>query len=382
MCSFLLCLIVLPETNVHRRKSFRNVPVIGWLIHWAHPKEVTMVDIDDGAAVVNAEPAKPPTAKTMTYLEALRDPVIRTISILYMCISATDMSFGETLPLWLIAAPDVGGLGMFSDKVGLLMLLFALPTFFSNMFFARMYKAFNNSGLLWRYCAIGVTIVVLAVPFAASIPRSVAFWYLLLFGSLKSCFFTVNFNIVHLHTAKAAPPGTIGCVYGISQSFSFSMRCVVPFIVAPAFAWSISGHHIFPFNHYFVFFVSVVPMLYSVYLTLTGPIERTAEEMAAWANEASQENRENTSDDSENKAEEPQAYTSLVNSFAMSAADSLLSQLLEVESTRRDLMREWLNRTAPRGRGKELDAAAKQLEHEDWRAVVTDSESEDERGLV
>eukprot|EP00796_Vickermania_ingenoplastis_P012212 gene12212-biopygen8944 len=59
MATFLVCLIVLPETNLHRTKSIRNVPVIGWVLNAVRPKAVTIVTVTDTTTAENETPAAP-----------------------------------------------------------------------------------------------------------------------------------------------------------------------------------------------------------------------------------------------------------------------------------------------------------------------------------
>lgn len=315
MCTFVLCMVVLPETNKNRTKSLRRVPIIGWMINWVRPKRVTIVDDIENfteqrsgsewrkgdrplsskephasttGACSPASPAVPP----MTYKRALKDPVIRAITILYMCVSAADMVFNEVLPLWAISSIAKGGLGMFSDEVGILMLLFSVPTFFANLFFARVYKAVHNPSRMFAVCAVVNVLCIIFIAFGSNFSGWVSFAYVLVLGSGKNCTGSVLYNIIHLHTAKASPPGTVGSVYGISQSFSFSVRAVVPFLAAPSYAWSVSSDHPFPFNRYFTFIVFSLPLVYGVYVALTRRLERTKEEVLEWTQEAKPEQGE------------------------------------------------------------------------------------------
>eukprot|EP00796_Vickermania_ingenoplastis_P012208 gene12207-biopygen8941 len=397
LLSFLVTVIVLPETNLHRTKSIRNVPVIGWVLNAVRPKAVTIVTVTDTTTAENETPAapKPPA---MTYAKALKDPVIRSITILYMCISATDMTFGEILPLWAIASTEVGGLGLFSDAVGTLLLLFSIPTFVSNLFFPKIYKAMNNSCRMFRLSAWLFALTIVMLPFASYFGTSAAFWYVLVVGSAKNSVGSAAFNIVHLQTARAAPPGTVGSVYGISQSMAVVVRCIVPFVVAPLFAWSISGHHAFPFDHYFVFFLCVLPLFYSIFLTLRARIERTEEELAAWGLDkdgnpkkgggAEGQNSSSSGEDEDEDGRSTQRsvaedYRSLAGSFGHSQSDMMMANLpvLEAENERQGQVADWIRRTAPRGRGQRLHSAAKTLQHEDWRLTCDEriEEEEDEQ---
>lgn len=311
MATFVLCMMVLPETNKNRTKSLRNVPIIGLFLNYFRPKKVTIVDevehypLGEGensrggsrwkkstsrrgsrASSQRLPPSCPatraPRASPMTYKQALADTVIRNITILYMCVSAGDIFFNEVLPLWAISSTESGGLGMFSDEVGVLMLLFSIPTFLANIFFARVYKAMHSANRMWTIGGAINIVAVILIPYASNFTGWTCFLYIFVLGSIKNCAGSTLFNIIHLHTAKAAPPGMAGSVYGISQSFSYSVRTVVPFLAAPAYAWSVSGQHVFPFNHYFTFIVFMLPMVIGVCVTMVGRIERTEEEIHAW----------------------------------------------------------------------------------------------------
>eukprot|EP00796_Vickermania_ingenoplastis_P012211 gene12210-biopygen8943 len=395
LISFVFCVVILPETNLHRTKSIRNVPVIGWVLNAVRPKAVTIVTVTDTTTAENETP-EAPKPPAMTYAKALKDPVIRSITILYMCIACTDMATGEILPLWAIASTEVGGLGMFSDAMGVLMIFFAVPTFASNLFFPQICRKLQNSGLVWRLFAGAYIIIIILLPFAVLAGTSGAFWYVLVFGSLKNSASSVCYNLVHLETARAAPPGTVGSVYGISQSMAVVVRTIVPFIAAPLFAWSISGHHAFPFNHYFVFFISVIPLFYSIYVTLRQRLERTEEELAAWVTVKEREETrdicsESSDQDDEDEDEDGRStqrsvaedYRSLAGSFGHSQSDMMMANLpvLEAENERQGQVADWIRRTAPRGRGQRLHSAAKTLQHEDWRLTCDEriEEEEDEQ---
>lgn len=314
-----LCSVVLPETNRNRTKSLRNVPVLGWFLNYFRPKKVIILDeVESYPAATGKDDTEEEDRETheegssrrpkgkrkkrsrrgsrssirtpcpavvsppMTYRQALADPVIRNITLLYMCVSAGDIFFNEVLPLWAISSAASGGLAMFSDEVGMLMLLFSVPTFFANLFFARIYKAVHNPNRMWAVGGVLFILAILIVPYGSHLTGWTCFFYIFLLGSVKNCMGSTLFNIVHLQTAKAAPPGTVGSVYGISQSFSYLVRTVVPFIAAPAYAWSVSTTHTFPFNHYFTFIIFMIPMVLGVYITMVGRIERTEEELRAW----------------------------------------------------------------------------------------------------
>lgn len=291
VAAFFVVLLVVPETNKNRTKSLRSVFIIGWFLNRFHPKEVTVTEVRVMSSELNcvegdgtegrrgsASPL-PPQQRTMSYREALKDPIIRYILIFAMCLGAADMSFSQILPLQAIAAHEVGGLGMFSDTVGLLMLSFAVPTFIVSLSFPTVYRKVANPYYIWRAGSTIFSIAIILTPFGSKLGSRSAFWFVLLMGSIKQGIGSACFTLINISIVNAAFPGTVGSVYGILQSLTALVRCIVPFIVAPLFAWSISGHHIFPFNHYLVFFLSVVPVFCTVYLSFVVKLVRPKSEL-------------------------------------------------------------------------------------------------------
>lgn len=361
LSTFLATICILTETNKHRTKTARDFPVVGWILNVLKPRSGVVVDLDANDAEdrqsTNSPPPPPPK---MTYAKAYNDPVIWAIIMMLMCISSSDMAFAEIMPLWAIAPREVGGLGMFSDDVGILILCFSIPTFFVNLMFSTMYRWFDNLPRFWRAAALVFLLAVGLLPVGASFSPRGGFWFTLLIGSLKNSSCSTVFSIFYLTVAKAAPPGTVGSVYGIAESFGVGMRCLVPFVVAPVFAWSVSGDHPFPFNSYFVFILSTFPLLYSMYLTHTRRIERTQDEL------------DDMDPVSVGERDQQEDHISLASSFSPSQAAAMGNAL----SVRRDeaflQIHEWSHQMAPHGRGEAMERAVIDLKHEDYRVVVED----------
>lgn len=397
LVSCVFCAIVLPETNVNRTRSMRNFPVIGFIMNRIRPKRVTIVDVNDASpAPVTITPRE--VTKGMSYVQALKDPIIRTVTILYMCLCSTDMAFVQVLPLYCVASSSSGGLGMFSDTVGMLMIGFSVPTLLSNMYFPKLYRLINNNGRMWRFCITVYMINIIIMPFLTYLPPNVIFVCVLITGGIRSSAGSMCFNLSNLQIAKAAPAGTVGSVYGISQSLSIVVRCIVPFIVAPIFAWSLSNGYAFPFNHCFVFFLAIIPTLFSIYLTLTRKLERTEEDLARDAEleadnnntlEGQQANlrmnhghKEEDVDDLSyaSTVDDEEETRSITNSIALTHENSaVLTQIndMELMTKRKEMMKTWARRTEPRGRGRNLTSSAKHLQREEWR-LVSEIKSDDD----
>lgn len=306
-----LCFFVLSETNKNRTGSLRTLPVVGWVLNYIQPKNVIIVNMDrgggggDGGENQTSEDGQKkenlqdedevgsrsrstkagelaPVVKQkpkMTYKKAFSDRVLRSIMLVTMCMGFADMAFVEVIPLWLIATTEVGGLGLFSDKVGILLLFCSISAVIFNFFFPKIVRKVNNYKMIWICSLILFALSIVFTPVAPGFGPRVGLWFVWLTGSLKNCSCAAGFTCSQVLVGQAAPPGTLGEVYGIAQTFGVLVRCVVPFIIAPLLAWSLSPGRAFPFNYFFTFWVSALPLALGSWLCWRNPIERTKEDM-------------------------------------------------------------------------------------------------------
>lgn len=332
--NFMLCFLVLPESNMARSGSLRTVPIVGHILNVWKPKQVTIVNGISGAEgdtppgkekdasppeggamermtsdvslVPSSHVASPenhaaaapalvePKKKKvrMTFRRALSDRVIRTVTLVTMCISFTDMAFVEVIPLWLIAPLEVGGLGMFSDGVGVLLLLCSISSVLFNIFFPKLTRKVNNYKLIWIGSLLFFAASVILTPIGSSFPPSVGFWVVWVMGSVKNCSCAACFTVSQVLLGQIAPPGTLGELYGISQTLGILTRSVVPFVIAPLLAWSLSAGRSFPLNYYFTFFLSSATLFLGVFICWRNPIERTEADIQQLASEILLEEKE------------------------------------------------------------------------------------------
>lgn len=398
--SFAIVVVVIPETNKNRTRSLRNVIIVGWFLNRFRPKKVIVVDapVDNtnnennesgGERTTEGRLAAPPLRpRTVSYREAFSDSIIRNILYLAMCASSSDMAYSQSMPLWAIAAKEVGGLGLFSDAVGLLILSFAVPTFIVNLSFPTLYRKVGNPYCMWRIGAVIVSASLILTPFGSQFGDRSSFWYVLLMGSIRQGVFSGCFTVLNILIVNAAFPGTVGSVYGIMQSVISAVRCVIPFIISPAFAWSISGKHTFPFNHCFVFFLSALPMLFTIFMSyvkvLVRPKTDDQNEMEAA--------EENTGEDEEQHdkelADEREAilrcasiddYSSIVGSIAASSNENRgasrprAHRRTKRSSSRREkspyAVLEWIHGTTPFCGGEGMTSTMEMFIEEDSRLL-------------
>lgn len=215
-------------------------------------QQETAVEIDVTSVVVaEEEPAK------FGYKQAFQHPETSFMLILYMVFAGGDTLINEVFPLWAIASVSSGGFAFSSDQIGLLLLANGIPCLLSTLVFSAMCDRYEDKAGFFRFNTIvyGVTIVVL--PFSTYLPHgwlSVTVVVVCQFG--RQLVANWCFALCTMFTARSAPEKFIGAAMGISQSSCAFTRALVPFIFTPLFAWSISGNHIFPFNHCLCFLVS------------------------------------------------------------------------------------------------------------------------------
>ncbi|KEG15209.1 putative transporter [Trypanosoma grayi] len=238
---------------------------------------VVIGDEEEEMGGVEAVVAEQAVEEPFGYKEAFLLPATRNVLVIYMLLSAADMAHSEVFPLWAIAARSVGGLGYHSDMVGLFLLSNSVPCVVSNLLFHIACRIVGDKMRLWRIAIYGMAIGVGITPLASYIPRFGQFAVVLVCCFLRQWFAAWAYGLNTLLTARFAPSGRLGTMYGINQSCGAAMRCVIPVIITPIFAWSISGSHIPPFNHIFVF------LLASIVFVMAGVISHsvTVDEDAA-----------------------------------------------------------------------------------------------------
>lgn len=199
-------------------------------------------------------------------MQAIKLGPLRNITIFYMLLSACDIAYSGIFPLWGIASQESGGLNLPVDQVALLVLANSIPAVTANMMFQWICRKMDDYFVLWRISVSSVVLFTLVIPFGVSM-AVFGFWYVMLIGILRQFGLAWAYSLIHMLTAKTAPVGCVGAAYGISQSFASAVRCIVPFVTSPLFAWSISGHHIFPFNYFLLFILSTIPLIVSVWMS-------------------------------------------------------------------------------------------------------------------
>ncbi|KPA86278.1 transporter-like protein [Leptomonas pyrrhocoris] len=216
--------------------------------------ERTDTDRSDDVPVPSLEE---PKVTHFGYREAFSSPYTRFMLIQYMMLCATDMAARECFPLWAVATAAAGGLGMTISQVSYILLLNSAPYFVANIFFRIFERKYHNKMGLFRLGMLIAGTAVLLLPFNSYVDSTVLVYVLVfLCTAVRQMFVSWCYSLNTMLTARAAPPGHVGSIMGINQSCNASVRGLTPFIAAPLFAWSISGDHIFPFDHAFIFLLS------------------------------------------------------------------------------------------------------------------------------
>lgn len=242
----------------------------------AQGKSNPALAVDATTGRMTAVAAPPPAADEpkLTYREVMSVVPIRNITIFYMILAASDMTYTEIFPLWVVAEKDVGGLVMYSNDIAIIMLVCSIPSIVANLGFSRMCGWLKqNFVLFWMISSVLCAIPTTIMPAAYNITGGAQFWYMLAIGIVRQIGLSWSYSLIHMLTAKAAPAGQVGSVYGVSQSFASLTRCLVPFVVAPLFAWSIDRPRSFPINYWMLFLVAgacaVLGFIASFYLRIT-----------------------------------------------------------------------------------------------------------------
>lgn len=192
------------------------------------------------------------------YRQAFELPITRTMLFLYMLLSAADMAVQEIFPLWAIVPKANGGLGYSPDTLGYILLANGVPCISANLLFPIVCGRYRNKVAIMRLGVFfgGCAIVMMPLSTYFNLGRFSLIIYVLICSSTRQFFVSWCYGLTTMLTARSAPHGHVGSIMGINQSCGAVVRAIVPFVVAPLFAFTVSGHQSFPFNHVFVFFLS------------------------------------------------------------------------------------------------------------------------------
>ncbi|GET92795.1 hypothetical protein, conserved [Leishmania tarentolae] len=266
--------------------------------------EVTVVHEDDHTAASGSGSGKipntsaPPTSTCVSephthfgFKQAFTNPLLRRVCFISMLICSSDMMFTEIFPLWMAANSQHGGLQLSTQQMAILLLVNGAPLVLANIVFASVIKYSGGPIRFWIASQLIYAVFTALVPTAASFSTSSRFWYTMAMGMLRKVSEGWSFALIMLFVSLTAPQGKVAIMFGIQQSTACLVRCAVPFIFAPLFAWSISAPRPFPFNHYLVFLLSVIPLVVGAYLAgfVYIPSENGSDELDVEASECSSE---------------------------------------------------------------------------------------------
>lgn len=197
------------------------------------------------------------------YRQAFQHKETRFMLILYMLFASADTLVNETVPLWVIASKESGGFGLSSPQVGLLLLANGIPCVTSTLMFPFMCSIYADKAGLFRISILLYSLSIIILPLTYYLPYSfLSISVLILCQGTRQLLVSWCFSLCTMLTARSAPVKFMGATMGISQSCCAICRALVPFVFTPIFAFSISGHHIFPFNHCLTFFFAAAATLF------------------------------------------------------------------------------------------------------------------------
>ncbi|KAG5466858.1 hypothetical protein LSCM1_01035 [Leishmania martiniquensis] len=200
------------------------------------------------------------------FKQAFQNPLLRRVCIISMLICTADMMFMEALPLWLAADTEHGGLQLSPSHMAILVLMNGVPSVFANIAFPKVLQFSGGPIRLWVFSQTTYALSTAVVPTATSFGTEGSFWFTLVTSMLRRVVECWTFALIMVMVSLTAPQGEVGTMFGIQQSTASLVRCIVPFIFAPLFAWSIAKPRPFPFDHYLVFLLSVIPLAISAYI--------------------------------------------------------------------------------------------------------------------
>ena len=230
-------------------------------------RKMGAVVLEEDAQVVQDANNELNSHPKVSYSDMASHPALKYVMPVYMIVCSYNVCTNEIFPLYAIAYRSDGGLEFTSSLVGICFMINAAVSFIANTQFSKV-TARVPLLTLFRMLMLGAGSSLFLLSFLSYINNTTL--EVLLFipiSIVRSTCATWAFSICMMLVANVAPKKHLGAFMSMSHACGAIARCVSPIIASPLFAWSITGNHVFPFNHHLVFIVLALECLLSYILS-------------------------------------------------------------------------------------------------------------------
>lgn len=199
------------------------------------------------------------SGRGLPLVEILRSEPMRAAAMLYLIVCSSDGIWMETFPLWLILSRDAGGMALAAGGVGFVIMLSGFAVIGANLGFPTVTGLFRSRITMYQFCQLTCAAVTFLTPASSFLHATTyAFPVMIALMCVRHLTCAWSYSLSYLIIARSAPREHLGSMYGAAQALGSVVELVLPIVGSALFAISVTGSHVFPFNHFFIFLLGAL----------------------------------------------------------------------------------------------------------------------------
>lgn len=250
-------------------------------------------------------------------MELCRTPGVVYVLAVYFVISLNSIVFDEIVPLWSMASPDLGGLGLPQVLIGYMMtftgVILTIYTF--TIYPTLAARLGDQMGFKVSMAVFGPTVILVTLLSAFPLSSSVRFVVLVVMYSLSKAMTSLGFACTGLMLNHCVPKDKRASLNGLAMTFGSIAKSAGPLSGALLFAWSLNSKYTFPLDYHFVFVVLFVASGVAVVMKL--PDNKKNSVLESGRNDSIELTPRNGENELAHDSEDRAGYSSGVYQFLM-----------------------------------------------------------------
>jgi MFS family permease len=203
-------------------------------------------------------------------LELCRTPGVIYVLIVYFLISLNSIVFDEVVPLWSMASPDVGGLGLPQVLIGYMMTITGVILTIYTFTIYPLLSAWlgDQLGFKVSMAVFGPTVILITLLSAFQLTATVRFMLLVTMYALSKSMTSLGFACTGLMLNHCVSKDKRASLNGLAMTFGSLAKSTGPLSGALIFAWSLNSKYKFPLDFHFVFVILFIVSCVAVMMKL------------------------------------------------------------------------------------------------------------------
>ena len=223
--------------------------------------------LHNGTRDASPSPANPPPASSVSVgtdqtrgasmMELCRTPGVMSCLLAYLVISFNSIVFDEVVPLWSMASPRKGGLGLEQVSIGHMLTItgVALTLYTFTLYPMVANKLGDRLGFRVSMLVFGPITVAVTFLHSHHLGPSVRFTLLVVLYTIAKAATALGFSSMALMTNHCVGQEKRASLNGLTMTFGSIAKALGPLSGALVFAWSLNSPYSFPLDFHLIFLI-------------------------------------------------------------------------------------------------------------------------------